>query len=579
MRQWQHVFFGMFLLLVLGGCGGGSGTETTNTVTQNDEENTSESTTVTINSGATHALLAWNDLGMHCMDGKDYSVFSILPPYNNLHAQLVDRSGALVSSGVTLSFEAIAGTDGKLNTQSAYDDNNNLKTSFWSYVDKLFGTTLAEGTGLTGIQTAGTTPQMMSYNITKGWWEAEGIPITPYNDDGTKNYYPMVKVTAKNSSGEVLATAKTVLPVSDEMDCRACHGSDAVTDDAKPAAGWVNHADGEKDYKLNILRLHDQKHPDAVADSASALSAKGYAYENGGLYVTASGGVPILCASCHTSNALPNVSIEQNGLIAPLTRALHAKHAGVKDPQNGKTLDSAENRDACYRCHPGAATECLRGAMGKAKNSDGSATMQCQSCHGNMSSVGSSARTGWLDQPNCQSCHQNGQRYTSAIDPASGVLRTATDTRFATAADTPAAGYSLYRFSTGHGGLQCESCHGATHAVYPTSHTADNLLSTELQGHKGTIGECGACHAQVPFTTTGGPHGMHTTGQAWVNGHEDVAEHATAQCTACHGSDYRGGLLSKTSADRSFLTEWGTKTFSSGHKVSCYDCHNGPSGD
>ena len=30
-------------------------------------------------------LEGWNDLGMHCMDA-DYSVFSILPPYNNIHA-------------------------------------------------------------------------------------------------------------------------------------------------------------------------------------------------------------------------------------------------------------------------------------------------------------------------------------------------------------------------------------------------------------------------------------------------------------------------------------------------------------
>jgi hypothetical protein len=33
--------------------------------------------------GAQYALLAWNDLGMHCMD-RDFSIFSILPPYNNL---------------------------------------------------------------------------------------------------------------------------------------------------------------------------------------------------------------------------------------------------------------------------------------------------------------------------------------------------------------------------------------------------------------------------------------------------------------------------------------------------------------
>ena len=35
----------------------------------------------------TYKVLGWNDLGMHCMD-SDYSVFSILPPFNNLHAQV-----------------------------------------------------------------------------------------------------------------------------------------------------------------------------------------------------------------------------------------------------------------------------------------------------------------------------------------------------------------------------------------------------------------------------------------------------------------------------------------------------------
>ncbi len=30
-------------------------------------------------------VIGWNDLGMHCMDGTDFSVFSILPPYNTSH--------------------------------------------------------------------------------------------------------------------------------------------------------------------------------------------------------------------------------------------------------------------------------------------------------------------------------------------------------------------------------------------------------------------------------------------------------------------------------------------------------------
>jgi hypothetical protein len=35
-------------------------------------------------------VFAFNDLGMHCLD-KDFSVFSILPPFNVLHAQVVRK--------------------------------------------------------------------------------------------------------------------------------------------------------------------------------------------------------------------------------------------------------------------------------------------------------------------------------------------------------------------------------------------------------------------------------------------------------------------------------------------------------
>lgn len=80
-----------------------------------------------------YTLLAWNDLGMHCMDGLDFSVFTILPPYNTLHAQLKNKSGALVSSGVTLTYEAVADSTGSINTISS------TKTNFWDWVGPLFG--------------------------------------------------------------------------------------------------------------------------------------------------------------------------------------------------------------------------------------------------------------------------------------------------------------------------------------------------------------------------------------------------------------------------------------------------------
>ena len=51
-----------------------------------------------------YALVAWSELGMHCMDGKDYSVFAVLPPYNTIHAQLLKRGEppTRIIGGVTI---------------------------------------------------------------------------------------------------------------------------------------------------------------------------------------------------------------------------------------------------------------------------------------------------------------------------------------------------------------------------------------------------------------------------------------------------------------------------------------------
>lgn len=378
--------------------------------------------------------------------------------------------------------------------------------------------------------------------------------------------YPMVRVVAKDTAGVTLATADVVLPLSDEMDCAKCHTSSVTSNAAKPNAGWENNTDTLKDYKYNILRLHDQNHPINASDLA-VVQAKGYTNYQSSLYDTAKAGTPILCASCHSSNALGTTNI---GYAKPLTASLHSKHANVLDT-NGIKLGLSSNRNACYSCHPGAATECLRGAMGSAKDANGNQTMQCQSCHGNMSDVGNASRDGWLDEPNCQVCHQNGARHTSAL--VNGSLRAVIDTKFATNPNTPSAGKSLYRFSTGHGDLQCSSCHGSTHAIFPTSHAADNVYSQNLQGHSGTVAECTACHTTMPSTTTGGPHGMHTVGQNWVNAHEDVAERNAAQCTTCHGADYRGSVLSQTFTARTLNADGQTKSYAKGAVVGCYDCH------
>ncbi len=537
-------------------------------------------------------ILGWNNLGMHCMDSS-YSEFSILPPYNTIEAQLI-VNGSLVksSTGYSLTYEAIADPSGSINKSSVG------KSNWLDYAPILYGKYLAnadEGLSSWNMPGPANLPQSMLFETMNlpapgasalvNWFRAEGIPLTPYDDGGQKNYYPMFRLTARDSTNAVIAQSDIVLPVSDEMDCRVCHGANTLAA-AAPASGWITDPIPGREYRLNILKLHDEKqfasHPALYAD---ALSAKGL--NALGLYPTVAAGRPVLCASCHASEALgaPSYS-SSNGTVPQLTTSIHSKHAGVIDPLTHVSMDSASNRSACYRCHPGSSTKCLRGAMGAAVANDGTMEMQCQNCHGSMSQVGSSSRTGWFMEPKCQSCHtgtattNNGQiRYTTVFE-TNGQERIATDPTFATSTDTPAAGLSLYRFSTGHGGLQCSACHGSTHAEFPSSHSNDNLRNIQLQGHAGVMIECASCHTtSVPTNPNGGPHGMHPVGQSWVSAHQSaVGQVGRADCQKCHGIDYRGTPLSRVQGPRT-LSAGGTQNFYRGATIGCYTCHQGPSRD
>ena len=236
----------------------------------------------------------------------------------------------------------------------------------------------------------------------------------------------------------------------------------------------------------------------------------------------------------------------------------------------------------CYQCHPGKNTKCLRGAM---FNAD----MLCSDCHGNMQQVGndfsknvspsnpgafilakdfytnaSTPRVPWANEPGCGSCHTGDA--SSNLAGTSGTLVNTVDTngntdgirlrqawktgdakatpivptnkRFAEPAvpasfngfANPGAGNPrLYRVSTGHGGVMCEGCHGATHAEWPNANpnANDNVTANQLQGHTGTIVECSTCHgtAMNSQNTLGGPHGMHPVGDSTsfaTGGHEHM---------------------------------------------------------
>ncbi|MDZ4772295.1 MAG: Ig-like domain-containing protein [Planctomycetota bacterium] len=527
--------------------------------------------------GANWKIVGWNDLGMHCMD-SDYSVFSILPPYNTINAQVIDNLGHLVVTpgAASVSYRAVADPTGSINVTSGN------KTNFWTHVRSLYGANVPVDLGIAGTSMpgVGNNPRPMSWVPGFKWFNATGVPITPVDDAGNTQNYPMMRLEARDAAGVLRGSTSIVLPVSSEMDCRACHASGAPND-ARPFAGWANDPNLERDYRLNILRLHDELQ---AGDALYTAALAHFGFNVNGLYDTVTvDSRSILCGSCHGTNALASPGF---GAVSSLTSAIHSGHANVNDPITHMSLGSSDDRSACYRCHPGSETRCLRGTMGNAVAPDGSMSMQCQSCHGDMAKVGNPARQGWFQEPACQSCHtgsatsNNGQiRYESSFD-VSGNERVAVNALFATNANTPATGLNLYRFSSGHGGLQCEACHGSTHAEYPSSHANDNVQSVALQGHAGLLVECTACHASMPNTVTGGPHGMHPVGADWALNHADAVEQGgSAQCRSCHGTDYRGTVLSRAQGARSFTTNWGTKQFFDGYAIGCYDCHNGPNGE
>lgn len=278
-----------------------------------------------------YTVLAWNDLGMHC-DQDDYSYFMVLPPYNTLHAQVFQRSEGDLTTGVKVSYAF------------PKKANSTLHTNWWKY-ESQYGFNQPANVGISGTPLAGN----MKLDANGRGFVAEGIPITPYDDDGTWDPYGTAVITVKNSSGQVLQTANVVAPVSTEMMCSNCHGT------TNP--------------QLDILQKHDSlSGTTLVADrNAGRLHA---------------------CSECHSDNAL---GAPGKPGVKSLSEAMHNFH-------KGKVADTTAG---CYNCHPGPKTNCLRGVMARAGKG-------CVDCHGNMAKLVSSVQAGrqpWLNEPKCADCH------------------------------------------------------------------------------------------------------------------------------------------------------------------------------
>ncbi|EGW54728.1 hypothetical protein [Candidatus Endoriftia persephonae] len=555
-------------------------------------ESTSTDNGVPVVSGS-HRVLAFNDLGMHCAD-LDYSNFVVLPPFNVVHSQVIERGATprlLDNSEVVVTYKAQLDANGSITTTSQNPPSGSFtKSNFWdinpatgnTYVFDLFGINPQPDEGLTqqempGILTpysANDAQVFNGFNSAKSWFSAEGIPILPVDDSGGTQAYPLMRVNAAApSSGEDLASVDVVLPVASEADCQNCHAVGEVgardssiafvfPDDITDPNSVLQAA------KENILLLHDKKHGTNLHNQR-----------------------PVLCARCHYSAAL---DLAGNGGPTGdqighdmMSQVMHGYHGRLKDPDTGADLFPADGtlEETCYQCHPGKITKCLRGAMGNAG-------IVCQNCHGDMLAIGGvfplpdgSTRRPWIDEPRCESCHTGDAldhlgadiRLTQAWDSSdsSAAPRSVNNLRFA------GNSAELYRNSLGHGGVACEGCHGSTHAIWPNAQNSsnDNVAATQIQGHTGTIAECATCHTSLP-NTLDGPHGMHNVNSSsWDLGHEDFYRRNPNACKACHGNDLNGTVLSRAAADRDYQSDddgGRTVHVSKGTEIGCTLCHARP---
>ena len=152
-------------LLSLAGSPGAAGAQNVNAATNHHPVYASQAAPAVSATPGPYVLVAWSELGMHCMDGKDYSVFAVLPPYNTIHAQLLKRGEppVAVTSGVTVTYQAIADTSGSINTTSVN------KTNFWNYSRLLFQKSLPAEQGLAGYSTQSKVPHGLQFNAALGF--------------------------------------------------------------------------------------------------------------------------------------------------------------------------------------------------------------------------------------------------------------------------------------------------------------------------------------------------------------------------------------------------------------------------
>ncbi|MEJ2454194.1 MAG: PKD domain-containing protein [Candidatus Thiodiazotropha sp.] len=477
-----------------------------------------------------YRVFAVNDLGMHCGD-FDTRVSSILPPFNVMHATVIQRGAEpdvlSPADGVEVYYSAASNPDDPIlsginsaGSGPVYSSMVNgvvFKTNFWDVareaydpfyppgilpafypagpvegildlglpmpnVEQLYlgdGALTADQQQMPGrfgpyvenaverfeayvvdqpffIDMLGTLDRNFQFGyVVEGvnWYEAPGIPVTAFDDYGRENPWPLFRVQAKIGD-TTLASVDTVVPISGEANCGACHNDVVDGGNGSATARLIDNGvtvatvlddpqegvlplEVSKEYAadLNLVRLHDLKHGTDLENQT-----------------------PVVCQQCHYTPAL---DLAQLGPLGPefdpyggfangrdqikvksMSNVMHSHHGSVTDADGNKlfpdmpaaikdefgfVVNAQERRqvleETCYQCHPGRRTDCLRGAMANGG-------MLCQDCHGDMTQVGNDftrevnpdnpgafelggdfytnaaqPRVPWANEPGCGSCH------------------------------------------------------------------------------------------------------------------------------------------------------------------------------
>jgi hypothetical protein len=311
---------------------------------------------------ASYIVLAWNDLGMHDLN-PTYDKEVLLPPYNNIWAQVIKRGNPpeIVTTGVTLEYRIIDNTysygKGTASPLRSYGQ-------FWDNSFDLFGVSLAHDTGLNLVDPDIHNGLSGTMLLKGNHFEVDGVPVVPINDAGTWDPYQIAEIVVRDASTSAeLARTRATVPTSDEINCAKCHGQ------------TINNV-----AILSVLAEHDKAEATTfVAD-----------------------GVPVLCADCHGSPALGQTGSGSSGLY--LSQVIHGFHSTTSA--------------ACYDCHPGTTTKSNRSTAHTTTGGN------CAGCHGTLANVAStiaSGRVPWVSEPKCVDCHT----FVAEVDTGSTLYRNA----------------------------------------------------------------------------------------------------------------------------------------------------------